>query len=186
MVPKHSRLVERFFTDLARSAALGPILDLACGRGRNGLYLAEHRLPVVFADDDEGALAEVRAALSRLTRGEEQATAHCWSIDLEADNNDPLAGRRFGGIMAFRYLHRPLMPAIRQSLLPGGILLYETFTVDQPAFGRPKNPDYLLRHGELQAYFGDWNILHYFEGVRGKPETGDQQAIAQIVAQKPA
>ena len=88
--------------------------------------------------------------------------------------------------MAFRYLHRPLMPAIRQSLLPGGILLYETFTVDQPAFGRPKNPDYLLRHGELQAYFGDWNILHYFEGVRGKPETGDQQAIAQIVAQKPA
>ena len=182
---KPAPLVESFLTELARSARLGPIIDLACGTGRNGLYLVENGLPVVFADTDEAALARVLSTLSGITSREQRARAECWCVDLEAGRSRPLDGKRFGGIMVFRYLHRPLMPAIRESLLPGGIVVYETFTVDQPAFGRPHNPDYLLLHDELKSYFGDWDILHYFEGVQGKPKRDHQRAIAQIVAVKP-
>ena len=157
---KHSCLLEKFKAQLTRSAELGPILDLACGTGRNGIYLVENALPVVFADADEEALAQVRSALPGIARRDQRAKARLWRVDFEADRPGPLDNKRFGGIMVFRYLHRPLMTAIRQAVAPGGIVIYETFTVDQPVFGRPHNPDFLLCHDELKACFGNWDILH--------------------------
>jgi len=64
-------------------------------------------------------------------------------------------------------------------------VIYETFTVDQPQYGRPKNPDFLSQHNELCGQFSDWNILHYFEGVVEKTEGDGLKAVAQIVAVKP-
>jgi hypothetical protein len=73
------------------------------------------------------------------------------------------------------------MPAIRNALRKKGILIYETFTVDQVRYGKPTNPDYLLRHGELKQWFADWEILHYAEVIQSDPE----RAMAQIVCRKP-
>jgi len=65
----------------------------------------------------------------------------------------PLPARRFAGIVVTNYLHRPLLPILAESLLPGGILIYETFAQGNEAFGRPSNPDFLLRPNELIDVF---------------------------------
>jgi tellurite methyltransferase len=86
-----------------------------------------------------------------------------------------------GAILVFRYLHRPLVPFIKKALVKGGVLIYETFTVDQRRFGKPHNPRFLLKPGELLDWFEDWKVIHYSEGIVGQP----QRAIAQIVCTKP-
>jgi len=153
-----------------------PILDLACGDGHNGIFLAQRGFRVVFADRSEEALKEVK----RWADAENRAVT-LWHIDLEAEASDPFSGRTFSAIIVFRYLHRPLIPAIRNALAPGGILIYETFTEQQAQFGKPKNPDHLLKQGELLSWFQDWEVLHTFEEIVGEPP----KAIAQLVCRKP-
>lgn len=164
---------------LRAAADLGPVLDLACGGGRNGLYLTQQDLPVVFADRRKEALAQVADE-----PGGDKAL-RLWQVDLETGEDNPLAGAQFGAILVFRYLHRPLMPAIAEAIAPGGVVMYETFTVDQPRHGRPTNPDFLLRHGELPGYFPDWEQLHHFEGEAVNPASENVQAFAQLIARKP-
>jgi SAM-dependent methyltransferase len=173
---KHSALLEPYLDDLSQACDEFPVLDLACGGGRNGLFLAQRGIPVVFADIREEALQQVAA---------QQAieTTNLWQVDLEPAEGNPLADRQFSAIMVFRYLHRPLLPAIKAATRPGGLVIYETFTVEQPKFGRPHNPDFLLKPGELQQCFGDWQILHSLEGTVSNNDT--EQAIARIVARKP-
>jgi SAM-dependent methyltransferase len=160
------------------------VLDLACGSGRNGLFLAARGIPVTFADIRRDALDQVATALEQSGGGAAPAINSLWQVDFEQGNPDPLQGRRFGAVLVFRYLHRPLMEAIARAILPGGLVVYETFTVDQPRFGRPRNPDFLLRSGELPGYFPCWETLHCFEGELRDAESGKQQAIAQFVARK--
>ena len=59
--------------------------------------------------------------------------------------------------------------------------MYETFTVEQPRFGKPRNPDFLLKKGELRGWFEDWEVIDFFEGIREGPE----RAVGQIVCRKP-
>ena len=80
-------------------------------------------------------------------------------------------------------MHRPLFEQLKKSIEPGGILIYETFTEEQATLGRPKNPDFLLKKGELGDLFSDWKITHTFEGIVAS-DSG-KQAIAQIIAFKP-
>jgi SAM-dependent methyltransferase len=178
-------LLPRFSSQLELAATLGPVLDLACGSGRNGLQLIENKLPVIFADISAEALLQVERSLADEPYRINESLATLWSVDFEQPLNSPLQGRMFGAIIAYHYLHRPLFESIKQAVYPGGMVLYETFTVDQPRYGRPKNPDFLLRHGELQEYFSDWTILHSFEGVIAKSAGGGSKAIAQLVAEKP-
>lgn len=181
----HSKLLESYLPRLTNAAKRGPILDLACGNGRNGLFLIANNVPTVFADVNSAALKTIQNMLSTAAFQSSKAQAELWQEDFELENSQALCDKQFGGVLVFRYLHRPLLPRIKQAVLPGGILVYETFTVDQPQYGRPKNPDYLLRQGELQRYFKDWNILYSYEGVIKQSESSDSQAIAQIVALKP-
>ncbi len=160
--------------DLDRSL---PVLDLACGTGRNGLALAEHGISVVFADR---SAADLEVIGQRLAEGE--LPGRVWQVDLEQPGIDPFAEKCFAAILGFNYLHRPLFPAIQKAVMPGGLVVYETFTLEQRQFGRPKNPDFLLQPGELAALFHDWEIIFQFEGVGKYPDRG----IAQIVAHKPA
>jgi tellurite methyltransferase len=162
-----------------------PILDLACGDGRNGLFLVGNDIPVVFADINPRALEQVRATLSTAEYKNKRQRATFWPVDFEQGSPAPLKEKRFGGIVVFRYLHRLLVQDIRNAIIPGGIVVYETFTVEQPQFGRPKNPDFLLRQGELRRYFSDWHILHHFEGVTEPVNSEARQGLAQIVAIKP-
>jgi tellurite methyltransferase len=109
-------------------------------------------------------------------------TIKFWQVDLERKGINPLPEELCGGILVFRYLHRPLIASMKKALKKGGILVYETFTVEQPKFGKPHNPDFLLKPGELHKWFEDWTIIHSFEGIKDNPK----RAVAQIVCRKTA
>jgi tellurite methyltransferase len=172
---KPASLLGAYWPLFQKAARLGPIIDLACGRGRNGLFLATQGIPVVLIDHSSERLAEAR----RLAR-QAGVMVDIRRIDLENAGADPLEGLAAGGMMVFRYLHRPLVAAIRRSIRTGGILMYETFTHHQRRLGRPRSPDYLLQPQELKGWFRDWQILHYFEGLKEEP----LRALAQIVCRK--
>jgi tellurite methyltransferase len=185
LIPEYAPLLKRYANELEHAAKLGPVLDLACGSGRNGLRLIENNIPVIFADISADALLQVELSLAQEPYRKNASTATLWPVDLEQPGVNPLDGHMFGAIVAYHYLHRPLLESIKQAVYPGGMVIYETFTVDQPRYGRPNNPNFLLRHGELQEVFCNWTILHSFEGVVEK-NTGDgSKAVAQLVAEKP-
>ena len=86
----------------------------------------------------------------------------------------------YDAIICFNYLQRSLIPQIKAGLRPAGIVVYETYIVEQAElFGKPRNPDYLLKHNELLKMFSDFRCLRYREGV-----INNQKAIASIIAQK--
>ena len=146
-------------------------LDLACGSGRHALLLAAAGFDVLAIDRDAAAIEGVLAASKRLGLVL-RADVH----DLEAPDADdsgggssattggPLARSVFDLIVAVHYLHRPLFPALVRALAPGGLLLYETFTVDQAALGHPKNPAFLLNPGELPRLVAPLEVVRQREG----------------------
>ena len=154
----------------------GPVLDLACGEAHNSIFLALKGLRVISADLSSESLQRAGELAE-----EWGAEIHVWQVDLEAEGLNPLPESTYGAILVFRYLHRPLIPSIKKALRKGGLLLYETFTVGQPRFGKPRNPDYLLLAGELGQMFADWEEICYFEGIKENPT----RAVAQLVARKP-
>ncbi len=125
------------FASLIRAG--GPVLDLACGRGRHVGLLLERGHRVVALDRDAEALATLPKC----------AELEIIAADLEDGSPWPLAARRFAGIVVTNYLHRPLFPMILGALEPAGVLIYETFAAGNERFGRPRNPDHLLKPGEL-------------------------------------
>ncbi len=135
----------------------GMVLDVACGGGRHALFLAERGWRVHAVDRDVTALAE----LGQVGNVGEITTEH---IDLES-GNPTLGDGLYDAVIVFNYLHRPLMPAIVSAVRPGGgVLIYETFTVGQAQRGRPRNPDFLLRDGELPALVAPLRVLRVREG----------------------
>jgi SAM-dependent methyltransferase len=99
------------------------------------------------------------------------------TIDLEADGVD-LGHERYDVVVVFNYLHRPLIPAIVRALEPGGVLFYETFTVGQAQRGRPTNPAFLLKDGELPGLVAPLAVERSREGdVDGK-------LVASVIARK--
>ena len=155
----------------------GPILDLACGMGQNGLFLAERGFTVELVDRDADKIEEARQA----------AAAHGWPVtarvaDLESGPPVSFAPESYRAIMVFRYLHRPLFPALLDAVKPGGLLIYESFTEDHgEIIGKPSNPNFLLRRGELPTRVLGWEILHSFEGRLEQPE----RYMARLIARKP-
>ena len=154
----------------------GPVLDLASGDGHNGLFLAARGLSVILADRSEEALSKAKEAAAGV-----EGNVSIWKVDLEIPGENPLKEEAYSAILVFRYLHRHLMPCIKKALRPGGFLLYSTYTLDQAQFGKPRNPDFLLKPGELVEWFKDWQILHRFEGFQENP----RRAVAEIVCRKP-
>ena len=154
----------------------GPVLDLACGEAHNSIFLALKGVKVISIDLSSEALERAGELATKCG-----AEISVWQVDLESEGVNPLPEHAYGAILVFRYLHRPLIPCIKKALRNGGLLLYETFTVEQPRFGKPRNPDYLLQSGELGHMFAGWEVMHYFEGIRENPT----RAVAQIVCRKP-
>lgn len=171
--PEHSPLLDTFLPQLTAAVkhTATPILDLACGLGRNGLFLAQNNLPVEFADRNADSLQTIKAQI--------EPPSSIWPVDFEQPDSYPLADKSYAAILVFRYLHRPLFESIKQAIKPGGFIIYETFTVAQAQLGRPKNPNFLLKPGELHSLFDGWTVYHQFEGIR------NGSAIAQIIAVKP-
>lgn len=90
--------------------------------------------------------------------------------DLEDGSPWPLPGERFQGIVVTNYLHRPLFPVLADALAPGGVLLYETFMQGNERFGKPSNPAFLLRPGELWQAFAGLHIVAFEQGRALEPK----------------
>jgi SAM-dependent methyltransferase len=134
----------------------GIVLDVAAGTGRHAKWFLEGGHPVVAVDRD---LGELRRRLGT------EPGLEAIDADLEDGSPFPLAGRRFAGVVVVNYLHRPLLPALVAAVAPGGALLYETFMTGQEELGRPRNPDFLLRPGELRAAVaGHLDVVAFEEG----------------------
>lgn len=150
----------------------GRTLDVAMGRGRNAVYLARMGFEVEGIDLSTDAVSD---ALEWARQSEVNIKTHL--TDLE--NNYHIEKGLYTVIICFNYLYRPLIPQIKKGLRTGGMVIYETYIVEQARFGKPKNPDHLLKHNELLDLFRDFRCLRYREGV-----IDNRKAIASIVAEK--
>lgn len=126
----------------------GRVLDLAAGSGRHTLFFKDLGHPVLAIDRDVSRLANLAA----------DPAVEAMAADLEDGSSWPLGDSLFAGIVVANYLHRPLMPKLAGALAPGGILIYETFGLGNERFGKPSNPDFLLRPGELLAFAQDFDL----------------------------
>jgi tellurite methyltransferase len=164
---------------LSSAAKRGPVVDLACGRGRHCIAAAEVGAHVVGVDRNPEFLAELRAAAHRRGLRVDGVRA-----DLESQPEIPLKPGCCAAILVFRFLFRPLAPRIEEALLPGGLLLFETFTARQREFATgPRNPAFLLAEGELPELFPGLEVLAFWEGVA--EEGSHPAALARLAARKP-
>lgn len=149
----------------------GKVLDVAAGNGRNAIYLARLGFTVVGIDISAESVAAAQAAARRAGVSIDMRVA-----DLEAGRH--IEKDAYDVIICFNYLQRSLMPQIKDGVRRGGMVVYETFTIDQAQFCRPRNPDFLLRYNELLDTFRDFRCRLYREGIfNGK-------AVASILAEK--
>ena len=146
----------------------GAVLDLACGGGRHSRLFLERGHPVTAVDRDLGGLEGGPGA-----PGLEAIEA-----DLENGRLFPLRGRRFAAVVVTNYLHRPLLPELVAAVMPGGLLIYETFARGNERFGKPSNPDFLLAPGELLAAVRDrLRVLAYEDLIVEEPRPAAIQRI---------
>ena len=146
----------------------GRVLDLACGYGRHAKSFAASGHCVLACDRDAAALA----ALDCL------AGIETLKLDLEDGRPWPFGATRFAGIVVTNYLYRPVLPALADALQPGGILIYETFMAGNEGYGKPSNPAFLLRPGELYEVFsGLLEVLAFEQGYAGAPKPAMSQRI---------
>lgn len=148
------------------------VLDLACGQGRHMRWFFERNHPVTGVDKAQEAIESV---------------AHLGETicaDIEA-GPWPLPGRRFGCVVVTNYLWRPLLPTIVDSVAPGGVLLYETFTQGNETVGRPARAEFLLAPGELLRACGSLHIVAYENGLLDAPARFVQRIAAVRAAPAP-
>jgi SAM-dependent methyltransferase len=149
----------------------GSVLDLAAGHGRHTRLLAALGHPVVAVDRDISGLEDLS--------GHPDVTIVFF--DLEERDFWRFGRERFAGVIVTNYLHRPLLPDIVASVAPGGCPIYETFAVGNERFGKPSNPDFLLRPGELlEAVRGHLTVIAYENLEVAEPKPAIVQRIAAV------
>jgi SAM-dependent methyltransferase len=148
-------------------AAGGEVLDYACGGGRHARALAARGFRVEAVDRD-GVALELLAGLPNIQPRVADLETGPW----------PYAGRRFDAVVVANYLFRPRLAELLGLLGPGGVLIYETFMVGNERFGKPSNPDFLLRPGELldltRSAFG---VVAFEQGEVDQPKPAMMQRI---------
>jgi SAM-dependent methyltransferase len=141
------------------------VLDVACGSGRHLRWFADRGARVTGIDRDAAALLSLEGLGRTIV------------ADIEA-GPWPLAGERFDAVVVTNYLWRPLWPALRDSLAEAAVLIYETFAVGNEAFGKPSNPDFLLRPGELLEACRGLHVVAYEDGLLSGPPRRIQRIVA--------
>ncbi|HEY5210963.1 MAG TPA: SAM-dependent methyltransferase [Stellaceae bacterium] len=149
----------------------GRVLDVAANQGRHTRLLLDHGFRVIAADRKTGDLAAHFAAEPR-----------CEIVEIDLENGQPWRlGGGFAGIIVSLYLHRPLFADLAAALAPGGVLIHETFMRGNERFGRPRNPDFLLRPNELfEVYSPTLSIVAFEQGEVTEPKPAMMQRIAAV------
>lgn len=160
-----SAWVRRFLPLIRRG---GRVVDLAAGAGRHTKLLLDAGFVVTAIDR--------RIEPLRPLAGER---CEVRGLDLESGVSWTLGGG-YDGIVVTNYLYRPLFAAIAASLSAGGAVIYETFALGNERFGRPRNPDFLLRPGELLESFANLTIVAFEQGEIGSPRPAAIQRIAAV------
>lgn len=156
-------------------------VDIACGSGRDLVFMAMHGWAMLGVDDSADALQRAQA-LAR------HHGVHVEALQLDLEKHDqPLAGHkalqpgRAGLVSVFRYLHRPLLPQLRELLAPGGFIVYQTFMQGCEKIGSPRNPRFLLQPGELADAFAGFTIL-----LDDICHLQDGRPVSAFIARKPS
>lgn len=163
----------RFLVENVSLLPKGRVFDIAMGAGRNAIFLAKQGFEVEGVDISE----------DKIHKALEDAVKAAVTIDakvLDLEQGYTITPEVYDVIICFRYLQRSLIPQIKAGLKKGGMIVYETFIVDQAQFGKPSNPDYFLAYNELLRMFSDFRCLRYHEGIMSP-----DRALAGIIAQKP-
>ncbi len=153
----------------------GKALVLAMGEGRNAVFLAENGFDVDGCDISEKAIEK-----TKLFAQETGVTLNAFVADLEEYK---ISADKYDLITCFYYTQRDLTPQIKEGLKNGGMVMIETYSIDQLKYGDdapgPKTPAYLLKHNELLDSFRDFRILYYREG-----EIAENKSVVSLIAQK--
>lgn len=147
------------------------VLDLACGSGRHVRWFAQRGCHVTGVDRDALAVAELGTL------------AEIVVADIES-GPWPLAARRFDAVVVTNYLWRERLPDVLASVAPGGVLIYETFAAGNETVGKPSNPKFLLRPGELLHVTAELRVIAFEDGYEPGPERFVQRIVA--VRESPA
>jgi SAM-dependent methyltransferase len=142
----------------------GPVLDLACGAGRHARFFKDKGFDVVAVDREPQSIPGVNFIRA----------------DLEDGSPWPFAGQRFGGVVVANYLHRALFPRLLSSLAEEGVLLYETFMSGNEKYGKPSNPNFLLRPGELLEAFAALTPIAFEQGTVQTPKHAVIQRLCAV------
>ncbi|HUR86609.1 MAG TPA: class I SAM-dependent methyltransferase [Solirubrobacteraceae bacterium] len=153
----------------------GRALDVACGDGRNALYLARLGFEVEAVDVSDVAIDALRAAAA-----ERSLTIEPRVVDLE---HEPPAAESYDVVVNVNYLQRDLFGALERALRPGGWLVFETFGrahIDE--LGTSMNEAYVLGDNELLRAFSSLRVHHYREGVVVRE--GSPRGVASLLARR--
>jgi len=143
-----------FLVEHAHLLRPGRVVDVAAGTGRNAVFLAARGHRVIAVDVARAALTRVRAMDARIT---------CVQMDLDTPGVRP---ESVDAVVVLNFLDRRLFTEVSCWLRPGGILVWDTFLIDQREIGHPRNPSFLLERGELvQRLAGEFRILATREGA---------------------
>jgi tellurite methyltransferase len=166
---------EPFLAAMLARISHGVALDVAAGRGRNSVALARAGMRVVSVDFS----AEAMQLLAATARGERLAI---WPVVANLDNFH-LKDESLDAIVNINFLDRALFPKFERALRPGGILIADTFLIDQASIGHPRDPRFLLAHGELRALASGLDVEEYREGLVTYPD-GEHAWRASIAARR--
>jgi SAM-dependent methyltransferase len=167
-----SAWIERFGGSVT---AGGLVCDVACGGGRHTRWFLGRGHDVVALDRDLSGVADLR----------DDARVELVECDLEVGAPIPVAPSSCAAVVVTNYLWRPILDDLAALVAPGGWLLYETFAVGNERFGRPTNPDYLLRPGELLdlAARHSLRVIAYEDVEVDEPK---RACVQRIAATRPA
>jgi tellurite methyltransferase len=136
----------------------GRALDIAAGKGRNSIALARGGNQVVAVDWSENALS----SLALIARKDGLAIE---PVIADLEESLPFQPGSFDIVLNISFLERGLFPSLKNALRAGGMLLFDTFLIDQAASGHPRDPRFLLGHYELSDLLSDMELIRYREGI---------------------